>query len=226
MLKFGSNNIGKVLFGSNVIGKAYYGSNLVYSAGSSPTPSPYDARVEYIQTDGSQYIDFGFKSNAATFGLYIDFQQTTVKTQARLMAANQANSPCQMYINGSGKAGYRVGNSWASVDIPAAFGTDRHTWFCDYYNRNNRIDGTDYAMAAAYPGISSSNLFLCGPYTTNNKFVGKIYAAKIYESGVLKVDLIPVRVGTTAYMFDTVSETLFGNAGSGSYGYGNDINNE
>lgn len=40
MLKFGSNNIGKVLFGSNVIGKAYYGSNLVYSAGSEPGPGP------------------------------------------------------------------------------------------------------------------------------------------------------------------------------------------
>lgn len=33
MLKFGSNNIGKVLFGSNPIGKAYYGSNLVFQVG-------------------------------------------------------------------------------------------------------------------------------------------------------------------------------------------------
>ena len=38
MLKYGENNIGRVVFGSNEIGKAYFGSNLVFSKGSGPTP--------------------------------------------------------------------------------------------------------------------------------------------------------------------------------------------
>ena len=38
MLKYGSNNIGKVYLGSNSIGKAYYGSDLVFQKGSSPAP--------------------------------------------------------------------------------------------------------------------------------------------------------------------------------------------
>lgn len=221
MSYIGTTEIGKMYFGTTGIAKAYLGSTLVFQEGE--TPPPYDAKVEYIQTNGSQYINFGFKGNAATFGLYIDFQATTAKTQARLIAANQSNSPCQIYVNGSGKAGYRAGSSWGGVGAIDAFGTNRHTWFCDYYHQNNKIDSVDYAMPAAYTGTTSSNLLLCGPYTSNNKFIGKIYAAKIYESGVLKVDFIPVRVGTTAYMYDTVSRTLFGNAGTGSYGYGNDI---
>lgn len=40
MIKFGTNNIGKIYFGSNLIEKAYFGSNLVYSSGSSPVPDP------------------------------------------------------------------------------------------------------------------------------------------------------------------------------------------
>lgn len=223
MIRLGTDIINGIPLGSNEINKIYLGSSLIYE--SVPQPLPYDARVEYIATDGGQYIDFGFKGNAATFGLYIDFQQTTAKTQARLIAANQTNAPCSMYINGSGKAGYRAGSAWGGVGAIDAFGTDRHTWFCDYYHANNNIDGTDYAMASSYTGTTNSNLLLCGPYTNNNKFVGRIYAAKIYESGSLKIDFIPVRVGTTAYMYDTVSKTLFGNAGTGNYSYGNDVTN-
>ena len=221
MIKLGTDTINDFPLGSNEINRIYLGSSLIYEA--VPAPPPYDAIVEYIQTNGSQYIDLGLKGNAATFGLYIDFQQTTAKVQARLIAANQTNAPCSMYINGSGKAGFRAGSAWGGVNTIDAFGTTRHTWFCDYYHQNNKIDDVDYAMASSYTGTTNSNLLLCGPYTNQNKFIGKIYAAKIYVSGTLKVDLVPCRVGTTAYMYDAVSNTLFENAGTGSYGYGSDV---
>lgn len=221
MLKFGTHNIGKVFFGSHVIGKAFYGSNLVYQVGG--TPLPYDAQVEYIATDGNQYIDLGIIGNAATDALYIDFQATTAKTQARLIAANRTAAPCQIYVNGSGKAGYRQASSWGGPAIPDEFGTTRHTWLCDYLNLRNTIDGADYAMDTASTGTSYTSLLLAGPYTNQNKFVGRIYACKIYRSGTLLLDLIPVRIGTVGQMYDRVSGAFFTNAGTGAYTYGNDI---
>ena len=37
------------------------------------------------------------------------------------------------------------------------------------------------------------------------------------------MDLIPVRVGTTGYMYDKVSGQLFSNNGTGSFTLGQDI---
>lgn len=62
MIKFGNNSIGSIYFGSNPIGKAYLGSNLVYQKGSSPLPSGLTL-VDYIETDGTAYIDTGIKGN-------------------------------------------------------------------------------------------------------------------------------------------------------------------
>lgn len=58
---------------------------------------------------------------------------------------------------------------------------------------------------------------------TSTLLTGKFYYAKIWDNGTLVRDYIPVRVGTTGYMYDKVSGQLFGNAGSGSFTYGNDV---
>jgi len=61
MIKLGNNNIGQIYLGSNSIGKAYLGSSLVFQKGGSSLPY---IPVDYIQTDGTAYIDTGIKGNA------------------------------------------------------------------------------------------------------------------------------------------------------------------
>ena len=53
---------------------------------------------------------------------------------------------------------------------------------------------------------------------------GKIYYCQIID-GVLVRDFIPVRVGQVGYMYDRVSGQLFGNAGTGAFIVGPDVNN-
>ena len=184
---------------------------------------PYDSKVEYIATNADAYIDLGIRCNAATDAIFVDFQATTEVKQARLFARNATNSPCQIYVNGSLGYGFRQGSSWAAVPVGSTVGLNRHTWLCDYYNKVNVVDGVSYNMSAASTGTGTSNWFLVGPYTSNNRFKGRIYAAKIYRSGELIMDLIPVRVGTTAYMYDKIGKSLLGNAGTNAFTYGNDI---
>lgn len=184
---------------------------------------PYDSKVEYIATNADAYIDLGIKCNAATDAIYVDFQATTEVKQARLIARNATNSPCQIYVNGSLGYGFRQGSSWAAVPVGSTVGLTRHTWLCDYYNKVNVVDGVSYNMSAASTGTGTSNWFLAGPYTNNNRYKGRIYAAKIYRSGELIMDLIPVRVGTTAYMYDKIGKQLLGNAGTNAFTYGNDV---
>lgn len=44
-----------------------------------------------------------------------------------------------------------------------------------------------------------------------------------YESGTKVMDLISVRDNGVGYMYDKVSGTFYGNAGTGSFTYGNDV---
>lgn len=52
---------------------------------------------------------------------------------------------------------------------------------------------------------------------------GRIYYLRVYESGVLLHNYIPVRIGQVGYLYDRVSGTLFSNAGTGSFILGPDI---
>jgi len=88
-------------------------------------------------------------------------------------------------------------------------------------------DGTSYTVAISNNNIilSNSNIYLFsdGP-RGRMKFNGKIKYAKIYINNTLVRDFIPVRIGTTGYMFDKVTGKMFGNSGTGNFVLGPDIN--
>ena len=52
----------------------------------------------------------------------------------------------------------------------------------------------------------------------------RFYTAKFYDGSTLVRDFIAVRKDGVGYLYDQVSGQLFGNAGSGSFTYGNDVN--
>ena len=52
----------------------------------------------------------------------------------------------------------------------------------------------------------------------------RCYSVVVRRSGNVIHDFIPVRIGTTGYMYDTISGELFGNAGTGDFTLGPDIN--
>ena len=51
----------------------------------------------------------------------------------------------------------------------------------------------------------------------------KIASYQILKDNVLVRDFIPVRNEGVGYLYDKVSGQLFGNAGTGSFTYGNDV---
>jgi hypothetical protein len=76
---------------------------------------------------------------------------------------------------------------------------------------------------------SESNMYIFDINSGNSTYADspsyvKMYSFKIYDgNNNLRLDMIPVRVGTTGYMYDRVSGRLFGNLGTGGFGIGNDI---
>lgn len=196
---------------------------------------PYDAEIEYLQNNDSQtYIDTGIVPNNG-FGFYMDiyFERPEGGGSAWLM----------------GSSAFTAG-AWGGVTISTyqTYAGGQMTWFKD--NRGNifidpgLVSGTRMQIQSINNVYSTSlGTSKSTPYSTNSFIYGSLYlfhfhtdytgfsgagfrcyGCKIYDGSNVVRDFIPVRKGTTGYMYDKVSEQLFGNAGSGDFILGPDIN--
>lgn len=180
-------------------------------------PTGY-TQVEYVTVNGSGYINTGYASMPENqSALFIDMQATTVKTQARLIAPNASNTSPQMYINGSSGLGYRLRNNWAAFS-GFTFDTNRHQVEVDWVNRTVRVDSQTASMGSTPNTASNSNpLLICGPYSTQDRYVGRIYSAWIKRNGVLVRNYVMCRDDNNVpYAYDRVNETITAFSGSGT----------
>lgn len=221
MIKLSNTDISDIKLGSTQVEKVYLGSALVWEK------IPYDAEVEYLECDGGQYINNIYKEKSSVQSLVISaiFQGT----------------------------GDLMGNAVSYTNGTKLFGSNSTQVFCYYKPTGTRIllqknfdknainaltvgfsktsgkfsmtlDLVNYEIGNYSKLISTeSHRMLHRKNASTGGFVGKIMAFSIIEEGVAVVRCIPVRVGQVGYMYDTVSGTLLGNDGTGSFGLGPDV---
>lgn len=185
---------------------------------------PYDAEVEYLQSDGNQYINTGVKpTKYYTFDTKVTMLQSSyncVFWGCRSSGTySSANSQC--YLN------YNSTQSSAKVRLYSTATSSANNWS----SGAGMTVGTMYT----YTGISCVStmnnmsqpiilfgLNIIGSIDTSS---GKcrIGSWTAYDNGTKVMDLIPVRDNGVGYMYDKVSGTFYGNAGSGSFTYGEDV---
>lgn len=190
--------------------RAYGGKNLPY----------YDAEIEYLESTGSQYIFFT-AANPINNGyrLECEYNLTTgAMFGAQFKGILAYNGTCRLYDN--------------RLEIPFR---RRLVLACEYNNGllvsiDNSFVGSISVSAIDYGDIPYG-LFVNNGANINtpsnniipaDKGTGKIYRLSISKNNALVRDLIPVRVGTTGYMYDKVSGHLFGNSGTGDFVLGPD----
>lgn len=220
MIAKGGTSASKFYLGSSEVTKIYKGDTLVYG-GTSPV-LPYDAEVEYLQSDGNQYFTLPVAPSEATDAFQIEFRRTSNTAQQRFCHAN-GEATFQVYANGSSRVAYSRNGNWVAAwnGNNGALGVVKHTLKVDYYNRKVTYDcGT--ANISSTTKSASGNLVVTGPYNANAVFKGLIYGVKFWRSGVLKYDLIPVRKNGVGYFFDKVNEVLYANEGTGNWTIGYD----
>ena len=244
MSYIGTNKVGKMYLGSTAIGKAYLGNDLVYdSAEGGVTPVlPYDAEVEYLQTSGTQYIDTGIVQTTRNFELTVVLQWTgstanDFEAFFGYLGSGSNSTPRFQLFKYQGKWACGT-NSTIATDV--SVDGYKHTFFVTGNSSTNQeslyIDGSlKVTGTTASTGISSSSPshYIGGRDDYGTTF-SRPCSAKFYSLNYKKFtdaahttliqewDFIPVRVGTTGYMYDKISGTLFGNGGSGSFTLGND----
>ena len=192
---------------------------------------PFDSRVEYIESTGGQFVDTGVYPTS-DIGASLDFLVTgRIASDSCLIGAG---SDTWRWGFGYRDTGYQLqisglsykGNSWINYSVPIErteilfnFTNDKKC----YRNGSLLRENIPYGNV-----VSPGPIFLFGfNYNGNGTLwrgsVVRIYSCKIVDNGVLVRDFIPVRVGTTGYMYDRVTGQLFGNQGTGDFVVGPDV---
>ena len=172
--------------------------------------------IEFIQTTGTQYIDTGLTGNQNT------------KIEAKFM-------PCAagiMYAYGCRGDNSHSITFTCGTNCYLRFGNQAiiHTSSVDTIyevvqdKTKIRINGVDNTYGAVSDFVTPANIYLMYASYDNSSYYlnGKVYYMKIWSGATLVRDFIPVRVGGVGYLYDKISNKLFGNAGTGSFTLGND----
>lgn len=225
MIKLGTNSIGKIYLGTNSIGRAYLGSNLVFQKGSSPTPA---TMIPYIRGGGDgSYIDTGITPDNTTRVIVWARNFNVSGSEANwLFGARPSSNDGYFDITASRYA--NTGKLNVDYGTTATVLADAWKYFSGYHKYEFGADGffvddTQLVSGSSVTFSISQNIHLfgynAGGTHTNSALPTDICACKIYKNNVLVRDYTAVNSPSVG-LYDAVSDTVFTNAGSGSFTYG------
>lgn len=181
--------------------------------------------IEYFESTGEQYINTGFVA-ARHLSIDIDAQlMLPIVSNGFFGGQGDAGSKRHCFASTSSGYGYAIGG--ASY-IFAGF--DPFVRFHMFYDRNTLTLGVD-----GYESFHINNWNFLGPYPDYTLFGfnrnGEVICGnwRVYSFSCIdlstgkSLDLIPVRIGSTGFMLDQVSELLLGNSGTGDFILGPDL---
>ena len=219
MINIGGNIV-EMSVGNIPIKNAYVGSQLVWEKSS---PLLY-TEIEYLESTGTQYIETNVVPNANT-GIYIHVTCTD-NSDTFIVGMRHGYGNTRWSIGHSSKFYYGY-STYASVNVSQS---PAECWLNYLDSKKFRAkDNYGSDVTVNLPSLSFTpayNIRLFGSagiVASYSKWKGKIYHVSITQGSDLIMDFIPVRVGQVGYMYDKVSKTLFGNAGSGSFTLGPDV---
>ncbi len=223
--------------GAFSVGENKYTSKLRLIKDAIHLPDGYK-RVEYLESSGTQYIDTG----------YIPTNTTGVQVKHTICADNSTDNLIFGCRESSGDTRFWEDIDWTNTDTigwgfnsysptttGARFpisGMAGQTVVSSMNFMNNRagcVNGVTYDTSLATKTLSTMTRSIClfaADYAGTMSFFTscKIFSCQISEGSTLVRSFIPVRdENNVGYMFDEVTGQLFGNAGSGSFGIGNDL---
>lgn len=185
--------------------------------------------VEYIANTGSSYINTGVEGNqVGKIIATVKSTDTSASSDGVPVGCGSGNERLQIY------GGTYVSQYWSCRDDGTVIQSttakivDKTTITLDTINKVCIFDNETKSYTASGL-ITSDNLLLfrrsiSGTGTADAPFVGCIYKVQIWnKQNVLVRDLIPVRdENNVGYMLDLLTNTLYANAGSGSFAIGED----
>lgn len=189
-----------------------------------PVAERYTA-LEYIEGTGVQYIDTGIPGRS-DIEIYLDYEFTKFVGTNILFGVHNTAANIRIYTaHGKGYIGYGRNTIMATLTPKISTRYDTYTKLYDSAQTLD-VNGENVANKTIEGAVDSGlNCYLNAlNYNGSALYHGyaKIYACKILVDGALVRDFMPCRRESDGAvgMYDCVSETFFGNAGTGAFAAG------
>lgn len=223
MINITNDNISDIVVGNIPIEKAYLGNQLIWEK-SSPV-LPYDAQVEWLGFTASQYVLSGV-SATLNFSAEINFSPSS-NNLVVFGSRSSATSRNFSVMSGIDVIYADFGNYNSTRCTLDTTISDGHWYKVTMSKSKRRIEDLDTGVYSEQTAAYSSSFTTPQQLRIGGKgsnfpnsyagFSGKFGKISIWNGDTLVRDFIPVRVGTTGYLWDNVTMELFGNNGSGSF---------
>ena len=204
------------------------------------TSKPYNAEIDYLESTGTQYIDSGIECTGdLSVECMVRIAEFGGKIAGGIKVINGKYYRHHMIIlppNTSSRGHIQI--YWYQYNAlnNASVSITRDVTYSDFINTWLPFSLNAITGAWTFASYSGSVTPLSASLTTGENYAifGRIGLGtvttqpcafkyfKLSRNGVLLRDFIPVRKGTTGYLYDKVSGKLFGNAGTGSFILGPD----
>ena len=186
---------------------------------------PYKARIEYLESTGTQWIDTGIKQNDFVKNLILEavFQPSSNLCGEHLSSASGGGSNYRWYYPLLIRDGYYMTNIWGSGGekklAPADYA--KHTIKVSLYNGEISFDNKKFVFEEPNSQVPF-NIVIFG----NNNGSGspllscyKLYSLSLLTAdNILLRDFIPVLdPNGTPCMYDKVEHKFYYNAGTGDF---------
>ena len=181
---------------------------------------PY-IQLDYITMNGNQYIDPDITANQNT-NVEIKYLLTGASSGYGRIIGSNSDMNYELCATGSTKdLRWSLNGNGSNVSITS--GT-AHTYKC-YGTGNLDIDGINKVNRTV--NQTNTKLWLFDCYAHSERAKGSFYYCKIWQSGVLVRDFIPVKdLDNVVCLYDKVTRTFFYNAGTGTFTAGNPVTPE
>ena len=192
-------------------------------------PSEYQ-EVEYIESTGSQYINTEYYADINT-KLEIETMVTDTSTDNKYPQITGARN--YYHASSAIQVAYSLRDNCVVIDYGNAGNTAVEAGKNKKINitiENNAhyVNNIMSEQTGTFSGKSSYPLWIfddnnCG--SGEQKYIGRIYSYKIYESGVLVRNFVPCyrKSDNTIGLYDTVEGKLYTNIGSGTFLKGENV---
>lgn len=188
-------------------------------------PDEYQ-EVEYIRSNGTQYINTLIKINPYT-KVVCDFRFIEIpNSNSYLFGSLDESTNCfAVYRSGGGVFSYQftdgwVNNKWTNIPID----TNRHLVELDALNKIIKIDNgntLDEVISTSITTVSTMPLYIFSRSNSRgdlSEFSSiELYSFKVYQNNALKNNFVPCYNKNTkiAGLYDTYNNKFFENAGDG-----------
>lgn len=208
------------------------GSTNILSGGESPTSQDgsdgavylkyYERRelptgylpIEYLETNGTQYIDTGIPCNTNNLAVEIEYLPTAgYRSDNGIFGGAWATNGFFLQVAN----GWKMHDGGSVSTFSASY--DDFTILKAVHGEGLYINGVLNQITTTGSNVSNT-LKLLGGLSSSKDGHGRIKYAKVWSGETLLLDLVPaLNANDTPCMYDYVSEQDFYNEGSGTFGY-------